>query len=106
MVTRTSARQKEVKMKHFIIVKWNDAAKMKSQTEAIETLFKKTLVIPGIDAVEIHPSCSDRANRYDLMIEIRMDPDALPVYDDCEPHHLWKEQYGGEIAHKVIFDCE
>ena len=62
--------------------------------------------LPGIWSVVVHPSCSDRANRYDLMIEIGMDPEALPAYDACEPHHVWKEQYGGAIAHKVIFDCE
>ena len=39
------------------------------------------------------------------MIEITMDEAALPAYDACEPHHTWKTQYGGDIAHKVIFDC-
>ena len=93
-------------MKHFIIVKWNDAAKMKAHVKDIEALFKKTLDIPGIHSATVYPSCSDRANRYDLMIEIGMEPTALPVYDDCEPHHIWKDRYGSEIAHKVIFDCE
>ena len=93
-------------MKHFIIVKWNDPAAMKPEIPAIGALFEQTLAIPGIRSVDVHPSCSDRANRYDLMIEIGMDPEALPAYDACEPHHAWKEQYGGAIAHKVIFDCE
>lgn len=93
-------------MRHFIIVKWNDAARMKAKVQEIEALFQKTLEIPGIQSVDVHPSCSDRANRYDLMIEIGMEPSALPAYDACEPHHTWKEQYGAEISHKVIFDCE
>ena len=93
-------------MRHFIIVKWNDKEAMKAKTAQIDALFQKTTEIPGVHAVEIHPSCSDRANRYDLMIEITMDEEALPAYDACEPHHTWKAQYGGEIAHKVIFDCE
>ena len=92
-------------MRHFIIVKWNDPAAMKAKTEEIDALFQKTTEIPGVHDVTVHPSCSDRANRYDLMIEITMDEAALPAYDACEPHHTWKTQYGGDIAHKVIFDC-
>ena len=93
-------------MKHFIIVKWNDPAAMRPEIPAIGALFGQTLAIPGIHSVDVHPSCSDRANRFDLMIEIEMDAEALPAYDACEPHHMWKEQYGGAIANKVIFDCE
>ena len=93
-------------MRHFIIVKWHDAGAMKPQYETIEALFRKTLDVPGVHSVSLHPSCSDRSNRYDLMIEIGMDAEALPAYDACEPHHRWKEQYGSSIAHKVIFDCE
>lgn len=93
-------------MRHFIIVKWKDAAKMKALTGEIEALFKKTLDIPGIYSVDVHPSCSDRPNRHDLMIEIGMEKTALPVYDGCEPHHIWKDRYGSEIAHKAVFDCE
>ena len=93
-------------MRHFIIVKWEDPEKMKGKVEAIESLFRRTLELDGIRDVLVHPSCSSRANRYDLMIEIVMDAEALPAYDACEPHHLWKEQYGSGIAHKVIFDCE
>ena len=93
-------------MRHFIVVKWHDPAKMKPKTEEIRDLFAGVLGIPGIRTVEVHPSCSDRANRYDLMIEIVMNVETLPAYDASDPHHQWKEQYGSEIAHKVIFDCE
>jgi hypothetical protein len=103
---KSKKKERGIIMRHFIIVKWNDAAKMKARVDEIDALFKKTLEIPGIHSAVVHPSCSDRSNRYDLMIEIGMDAEALPVYDDCEPHHTWKDQYGSEIAHKVIFDCE
>ena len=93
-------------MKHFIIVKWNDPAAMKAKIGEIDAIFQKTLSIPGVHAATVHPSCSDRSNRYDLMIEIDMDADALPAYDACEPHHTWKDTFGGDIAHKVIFDYE
>ena len=93
-------------MRHFIIVKWNDPDAMKPAVPAIEALFRETLAIPGIRSVDVYPSCSDRANRYDLMIEIGMDAEALPAYDASAPHHAWKERYGGAIAQKAIFDCE
>ena len=93
-------------MKHFIIVKWKDPAAMKPELPVIEALFRETLSIPGIRSVDVYPSCSDRANRYDLMIEIGMDAEALPAYDACEPHRIWKERYGESIAQKAIFDCE
>ena len=30
-------------MRHFIIVKWNDAAKMKAHVDEIDSILKKTL---------------------------------------------------------------
>jgi hypothetical protein len=38
------------------------------------------------------------------MIEIEMDPEALPLYDKSAPHKEWKERYGGLLAAKTIFD--
>ena len=93
-------------MKHYIIVKWKDPAEMAGSAERIQELFDRTLNIEGIHAVNVHPSCSDRANRHDLMIEMIMDQDALPAYDVCEPHKEWKREYGELILHKTIFDCE
>ena len=98
--------REEQSMRHFIIVKWKDPDKMKAKVEEIESLFRRTLELESVRDVLVHPSCSSRANRSDLMIEIVMDAEALPAYDACEPHHIWKEQYGAEIAQKVIFDCE
>ena len=93
-------------MKHYILAKFTEGTDTAALVEPVRKIFAETLSIPGIHALAVKPSCSDRANRYDLMIEIGMDAEALPVYDDCEPHHTWKDQYGSEIAHKVIFDCE
>ena len=44
-------------------------------------IFEETLQIPGIYGVKVKPCCIDRPNRYDIMIEIEMDKEALPAYD-------------------------
>ena len=51
-------------------------------------------------------SCINRPNRYDLMIVLDMDPEALPAYDVSEPHIRWKTEYGSVVETKAIFDCE
>ena len=93
-------------MKHYIIVKWKDPAVMAGKAGEIQELFNDTLSIERINAVTVHPSCSDRSNRHDLMIEMDMDPAALPAYDACTPHKEWKKNYGEFILQKTIFDCE
>lgn len=72
----------------------------------IRALFLETLRIPGIHDVSLYPNIIHRPNRYDLMIVIAMEKEALPAYDASEPHHRWKETYGQYIASKAIFDCE
>ena len=47
-----------------------------------------------------------RSNRHDLMIEMEMDPEALPVYDASAAHQEWKAKYGDAIQSKTIFDYE
>ncbi|MDO5702106.1 MAG: Dabb family protein [Lachnospiraceae bacterium] len=93
-------------MKHYIIAKFKEGTDVRSLTGPVRSIFEETLEIPGIHSLDVRPSCSDRPNRYDLMIVINMDPEALPAYDASEPHHRWKEQYGGMIEKKAIFDCE
>ena len=93
-------------MKHYIIVKWKDGTDKDALTDPVSELFEKTLAVPGIHAVKVKPCCIGRPNRYDTMIEITMDKDALARYDDCEPHRKWKEDYGSMLSAKVIFDCE
>lgn len=91
-------------MKHCIIVKWKEPAEMAGSLSAIQELFDRTLEIEGIHSVTVHPSCSDRSNRHDIMIEMDMEPEALPVYDACAAHKEWKKEYGNFILHKAIFD--
>ena len=93
-------------MRHFIIVKWKDPAKMRSEIPAIEALFYELTELSGIHSVRVLPCCIERPNRYDLMIEIAMDEEALPAYDASWPHHEWKDRYGEAIRDKVIFDAD
>ena len=69
-------------------------------------IFAQTLVIPGVHGLTLRRNCIDRPNRYDLLIELDMDPAALPAYDASEPHHRWKNDYGALVAKKAIFDYE
>ena len=93
-------------MKHYIIVKFVEGTDVKALEEPVCRIFEETLEIPGIHALKVKMSNSDRTNRYDLMIELDMDKEALPAYDASEPHHRWKDRYGGMIAKKAIFDCD
>ena len=94
-------------MLHHIIVKWKERpADPQPMYRETEQLFRQTLTLPGVHSVELILNVVDRPNRYDLMIRICMEPDALPVYDACEAHHRWKDEYGHLIEKKAIFDCE
>ena len=92
-------------MKHHILVKWNKEVENKEALiPAINELFQKTTEIDGITKVELIPNVIPRPNRYDLLIAITMDETALPVYDECEYHKQWKQEYGKLIEAKAIFD--
>lgn len=94
-------------MRHHIIVKWNSKEKAEPHFyQGIFELFQKALDIPGIHDVTFHTSVIDRPNRYDLMICIDMDREALERFDASEVHAQWKEQYGGYMEAKTIFDCD
>jgi len=96
-------------MKHCIIVKYNesvDEAKKIALIPEIQALFDGTLSIEGIHKVVLKPNVINRPNRYDLVIEIEMEPAALPAYDGCEWHHRWKEEYGALLKSKAIIDLE
>lgn len=94
-------------MKHLILVKWKETvtnpAQLKDEAEA---LFRETLSLPGIHDVKAIPGLKTAANRYDLMIAIDMDKDALPAYNDSAAHKRWKADYGDRIEKKAIFDAE
>ena len=93
-------------MKHHIIVKFAEGTDYRALAEPIREIFEQTLSIPGVRGIDVRLSNSDRQNRYDLMIVMDMDKDALPAYDVSEPHLRWKSEYGGRIAKKAIFDCD
>ena len=93
-------------MKHYIIVKFTEGTDVKALVEPVRAIFEKTMEIPGIQRLNLHVSNSDIANRYDLMIIIDMDKEALPAYASSEPHLRWKREYGDRTAKKAIFDCD
>ena len=94
-------------MKHFILAKFRpEIADKASLMEPIRALFSEAADIPGVRGADVYPCCIDRENRYDIMIVLDMDRDALPLYDVSQMHHAWKEQYGGLLEKKAIFDCE
>lgn len=93
-------------MKHYILVKWKENYVREGLAESVKEIFEETLAIPGIHSVRVKPCCVDRANRYDLMIEMEMDREALPLYDESAPHKRWKKTYGDMLLSKAIFDSE
>lgn len=94
-------------MKHCILVKWNGLIKDKHDiAKEVKNIFDQLLDIDGIHGVSYRENCIDRANRYDLLICIDLDKEVLPVYDESNPHHEWKEKYGKFVENKAIFDFE
>ena len=93
-------------MKHHIIVKFTPGTDAKALAAPVRRIFAQTLTIPGVHDVQVLLSNSDRANRYDMMIVMDMDKEALPLYDVSAPHLHWKAEYGDRIEKKAIFDCE
>ncbi len=96
-------------MKHDILVKYRPEIGKDRKAELIPEiteLFGHLTEIEGIHGVKIYPNIVDRENRYDLLIEIDMEREALEVYDASVWHKQWKEQYGGLLEKKAIFDHE
>lgn len=92
-------------MRHHILVKWKKEIPQ-PDIAAIDQLFHQALAIDGIHSVSVHPNVINRPNRYDLLILLCMDREALPAYDASAMHHAWKDAYGPLIESKAIFDCE
>jgi len=94
-------------MKHCILIKWNkEVTDRRHMVENVKNVFDKLLIISGIYKVEYRQNCIDRANRYDLLVEIDLDKEVLPAYDQSAPHLEWKEKYGKFVENKAIFDFE
>lgn len=99
-------QDRRIVLKHYIIVKFKEQINAGSLTAPVTELFRKLTAMDGIYDINIHTSCIDRPNRYDLMIEINMDRSALDRYDSSEVHKEWKQTYSDMIESKAIFDCE
>ena len=93
-------------MKHYIIIRTEEKAAAPGLAAKAEEIFPRIMSIPGVHSVEVHRSCSDLPNRFDLMIIIDMEPEALPVYDASEAHQEWKKICDSQLGYKAIFDCE
>ena len=94
-------------MKHCIIAKFNESAADKRTALAqVRALFAGAEPIEGVRGITIHENCVARDNRYDLMIVVEMEKTALPNWDASEIHHRWKNQFGGMLEKKAIFDYE
>ena len=95
-------------MKHCILAKYR--AEVYPRREAllprIREIFAPAAELPGVHRITVYPNCVARENRYDVMIVLEMDRDALPLYDDSEMHHRWKDEFGGLLEKKAIFDYE
>ena len=94
-------------MKHHIIAKFTESVTKEEKARLlpeIQELFNHCLSIDGITKVEVIPNVIDRPNRYDVIIAITMTEEALPVYDECEWHKIWKKEYGSLLSAKAIFD--
>mgnify|MGYP000089064420 CR=1 FL=1 len=94
-------------MKHCILAKWNETVTDKAALLAqVRALYTAADDIPGVHSVMVHPCCIDRPNRYNLMIVLDMDREALPNWDASDIHHRWKDEFGPLLEQKAIFDFE
>lgn len=93
-------------MEHYIIAKFHTVPSEALIAE-IDTLFRKSVDVPGVRAVRVRPNVTNRPNRYDLMICITLEnAQALANWDSCEIHKQWKAVYGDMLEKKAIFDCD
>ncbi len=93
-------------MKHYIIAKFTDKALADSLLPDIRALFRTAGPAEGVESIAVHGSCSDRDNRYHVMIEMTLAPGGLALWDRSALHKEWKAKYGPMLAAKAIFDCE
>ena len=97
--------ERKKRISHCILVKFRERG-WEEELPAIMSIFQRTLLIPGIHTVTCSENAVHRDNRYDLLIQIEMDRDALEDYDACEAHLEWKKKYGPMLEKKAIFDKE
>lgn len=92
-------------MLHYILVKWNPDVEKQSAAQEVRALYAKATEIAGVHRVEIRENITPRDNRYDLMIVLEMDDEALSGWDQSQLHRQWKQKYEAHIEKKCIFDC-
>lgn len=95
-----------MKMLHYIIVKWNNDVDKKSTLEKVRELYANAADIEGVNGVTIKENFTPRDNRYDLMIVLDMEAEALSIWDNSRLHKTWKADFGAMIEKKCIFDSE
>lgn len=94
-----------IRMNHIIVVKFKENIINKDDLfEQIKILFEKSVKIEGVYKVKIHKNIIEFPNRYDLMIDIKMEKESLEIFDNSEIHHIWKKKYSDYINSKIIFD--
>ena len=94
-------------MQHLVIVKYTDLVRDRAAFETeVEALFQGLTAIDGIHDIRLIPGKPTRGNRFDLIIRISMDENALGAYDESEIHKTWKRDYAKYVLNKAIFDCE
>ena len=93
-------------MLHYIIVKWKDTVDKQEVSQKVHKLYAGAVEIPGVYNVIVKENVTPRPNRYDLMIVLDMDENALVTWDNSELHKKWKAEYGSRIESKCIFDCD
>ena len=95
-------------MQHHVIVKFKDNIENKiALADEIGNLFKGMVgSVPGVHKVSPHKNCIGMSNRYDLMVIVDMDKDALQTYTDSAIHSKWINDYEKFLESKVIMDYE
>ena len=95
-------------MQHHVIVKFNEDVKDKdSLSNEIGNLFKGLKgTVERVHSVSPHKNCINMQNRYDLMIIVDMDKDALDAYSNNPIHDKWINEYSKYLSSKVIMDYE
>lgn len=94
-------------MKHHIIVKFNSSVADKpALIDAIRRHFAPAASLSGVRSVALYPSSVELPNRYDLMIVLDMEDEALPVWVSSDVHTEWKRIYSPLLESKAIFDCD
>ena len=94
-------------MKHYIIGKFKPEITDKAaQYARIAEMFAGADQIPGVYSAQVFPNCIDRDNRFDVMIVLNMENDALSAWDSSDLHRRWKATFGELLEKKAIFDHE